>query len=116
MQTDPTVLAGEIIFDEGATPPSGATVHVRIEDVSRADTAAVEAARIDIRDVTRSPGQALSFEMSANLNPEAHYQVRVHVDMDDTGRVTAGDQVSVESVPVLTRGHPNRVRVTVRQV
>ncbi|MGY1960882.1 YbaY family lipoprotein [Nocardia gipuzkoensis] len=117
MKSDSTTVTGEILFDESTAPPPGATVHVLIEDVSRADTAAVEIARLDIPNVTPTLGQTLTFEISADeVNPHAHYQVRVHVDTNHSGRISPGDQVSVENVPVLTQGHPNRVRVCVRKV
>ncbi|WP_280385582.1 YbaY family lipoprotein [Nocardia wallacei] len=111
------VVSGEIVFDASATPRSDATVRVTISDVGRADAAAVEVARLDLADVTVKPGETLRFEITvAAVDPRAHYQVRVHVDATGSGAVKSGDQVSVESIPVLTRGHPDRVRVRVREV
>jgi hypothetical protein len=46
----------------------------------------------------------------------ARYQVRVHVDVDKDGKVSRGDYITTESYPVLTFGHPSRVRVRVRPV
>jgi imidazoleglycerol phosphate dehydratase HisB len=93
-------------------------VHVTINDVSRADGLALEAARLDLQNVTRFTGQApLGFALRAvGLDPAARYEVRVHFDVDGDGRVSSGDPVSVESMPVLTQGYPNRVTASLRLV
>jgi hypothetical protein len=47
---------------------------------------------------------------------QASYTVRVHMDVDGDGRVSRGDYLRMESVPVLTHGYPNRVTVRAREV
>ena len=42
--------------------------------------------------------------------------IRVHIDVDRDGRVSRGDYITMESYPVLTWGHPDRVTVRVREV
>lgn len=112
------MLSGQIVFDDAAPPFAGATIHVRVEDVSRADAASIEAARLDLPGVSHAPGQPpLEFAVDAGeLDGAARYEVRVHVDMDGSGVMKAGDQISMTSIPVLTRGSPDRVRVQVRSI
>lgn len=111
-------MSGEIFFDEGAPPFSGAVVHVRLDDVSRADAPAIEVARLDIPDVSYQPGDPpLEFSLpTPSLDPAARYEIRAHADLDGAGHVTRGDQITMESYPVLTGGSPNRIRLRLRRI
>jgi uncharacterized lipoprotein YbaY len=111
-----TRLTGEIVLppDLDELPPS-AVVHVVVEDVSRADADSVVAAESDLRGVRT--GAPVAFELNVpSVDAHAHYSVRVHVDMEDRGHVAAGDLISTESHPVLTRGHGQHVTVRPRRI
>jgi len=112
------LLCGEVIF-EGTRSFTGATVYVRLEDVSRLDAPSMVIAEQVIRSVVHQAGsqQGLEFSLYGQIPDEqASYTVRVHVDVDGDGRVSHGDFLSMESYPVLTHGYPNRVKVRVREV
>jgi hypothetical protein len=112
------LLYGEVIF-EGTRSFAGAIVYVRLEDVSRLDAPSAVIAEQVIRDVAHQAGsqQGLEFSLYGQIpDDQASYTVRVHVDVDGDGRVSRGDYLSMESVPVLTHGYPNRVTVRVREV
>jgi uncharacterized lipoprotein YbaY len=113
-----TFISGEIAFDEASPPLENATVRVILEDVTRADAAAREVTRTTIVSYSRAPGDPpLAFSLRAdNLDPARRYEVRVHVDRASSGRISAGDEITMESHPVATRGYPNHVDVRVRPV
>ena len=113
-----TVISGEIAFDDGSPPFEDATVRVILEDVTRADAAAREVARATIAAYSRAKGDPpLAFSLHAdNLDPARRYELRVHVDRASSGRISVGDQITMESHPVATRGYPNHVSVRVRPV
>lgn len=112
------VISGAIAFDDASPQFANATVRVILEDVTRADSAAREVARTTIAGYSRAPGDPpLSFSLRAdNLDPARRYEVRVHVDRGSTGQISTGDQITMESHPVATRGYPNHVDVRVRTV
>jgi uncharacterized lipoprotein YbaY len=113
-------VRGEIVLGEETRSFSGATVYVRLEDVTRADAAARIVAEQVIHDLSfRGRSTAtVPFALAANdaVDERATYAVRVHIDLDRDRRVGRGDYVSTESYPVLTFGRPAWVSVRVREV
>lgn len=96
------LVQGIILFDGDGEPVSDATVYVHLEDVSRADAAARVVAAQVIRGV-HAGGAIRQMEFAIygeELEPRTHYGVRVHVDVDNDGAVSAGDYVSTASHPV----------------
>jgi uncharacterized lipoprotein YbaY len=112
-------VRGEVVLGGEVRSFSGATVYVRLEDVSRADAAATVIAEQVLRRVVHRQGRraTLAFELHGPAPDEqATYAVRVHVDVDGDGRVSPGDYISVESHPVLTFGYPRQIEVRVREI
>lgn len=90
-------------------------MHVRLEDVSRVDAAAILVAEQVIRGVqaggdVRQVGFAIHGDA---LEPRAHYVVRVHVDVDNDGTVSVGDYVSTASHPVTSNIFPETMTIPV---
>jgi len=96
-------LEGEIVFEDVDSAVRGATAHVRLLDVTRADAASLTLAEATIADVCvdPGPGRPLRFALAVPALPEQGRQsLSVHVDVDNSGSVTRGDYVTVESFPV----------------
>jgi hypothetical protein len=98
-----SVVAGSIVFGADFEPFVGATVYVRLEDVSRINASAFVVAQSvlpDVQAVGQIPGP-IEFTLDAPpLDPRAMYVVRIHVDVDADGQVGIGDYVSTISHPV----------------
>jgi uncharacterized lipoprotein YbaY len=112
-------VCGEIVFDPAPPSLSGATVYVRLRDTSLADAPSRVVAEQAMTRVEGLPpgGGELTFALPLeSADARRTYTVSVHVDLDNDGRVGPGDFISTESYPVLTFGHPDRVRVRVRPV
>ena len=111
-------VSGDIRADPTAPPLAGATVHVVVQSTTRADAAAVEVARLEFDGVALRPdGPPMPFVIDApDIDPHERYEVRVHADLIGDGRVAPEDQVSMESLPVLTQGAPAAVSVQLRRV
>lgn len=114
-----TTLSGKIVFEANSNAFDDAAIHIRVEDVTRADAAAVLVAEKVLQPVSRPAGSTrdLEFQMPVHLpDQSARYSVRVHVDVDRNGQITQGDFISTQSYPVLTRGQPDSVEIKVREI
>ena len=112
------LLTGDVVIEAGRAF-SGARMRIILEDVSRVDAASVGVAEQIIDSVSYDPtdGASLAFSLHGEVpDDRANYAVRVHIDVDRDGRVSRGDYITMESYPVLTQGHPERVIVRVREV
>ena len=112
------LVKGEIIFDD-VVAFSGATIYVRLMDVSKMDVASRVITQQVIRKVIYDPASprkiifALYGEVPDN---RARYTITVHVDRGHDGKIKTGDFINMESYPVLTQGYSNYVTVHVKQV
>ncbi len=96
-------IEGEILFHEVLSSFTGATVYVFLEDVSRMDVSSTEVARVVLSNISlnRDRWFPIRFVMShPPLDENAHYSLSVLVDVDGNGRVSRGDYISTESIPV----------------
>jgi uncharacterized lipoprotein YbaY len=112
------VVRGAIAFEAGAPALRGATVYIRLEDVTEADAPSRLVAQEVLRGISKpSRGGQIPFEMrTGGIDERASYNVSVLVDLDGDGRPSRGDFSSVQSYPVLTHSHPSEVSVVVRRV
>jgi putative lipoprotein len=113
------LVRGQILLPAADLPPKAAAVIVEVEDISRADAPSLVIGQERQTDVPLRPGTAIPFsiEIPEGLVDERHsYSVRVRVDVSGSGDAKVGDLVSTQTYPVLTRGHPNDVRVSVKRV
>lgn len=118
--TSTRLVHGMIIFKSTRPELTGATVHVRLEDVSRADASA----NIVSEQLIENPAEHVSpegipFVLSGNqsdIDLQRRYSVSVHVDMNRSGEVNSGDYISMKSYPVLTDGNSNEVIVSVQRI
>ncbi len=112
-------MTGAIHFPEGTPAFAGATVRVSLLDVTRADAPSRVIVEETIPHASHPGGAGGSFAFAlraGTVDARARYVVRVHVDVDNDGRVSQGDYVTTASYPVLTFGHPNRVVAQVHRV
>jgi hypothetical protein len=119
MPANPILLTIQVVFDESAPSFHAAKLYASVEDVSRADTASVSLGSLVMGDISHTAGETHGPELTLPVSvpdPGAYLAVRVHIDLDGDGRYSRGDFISMESYPVLTRGHPSRVTVRVRQI
>lgn len=113
------LVSGSISFDDDASAFAGATVYVRVEDVSYADASSKVLAEQVMRDVSRlgESEEDLEFRIYGRITDErASYSVSVHVDVDGDGEVSLHDYITMQSYPILTQGHPRKLSVRVREV
>jgi uncharacterized lipoprotein YbaY len=118
--TAPTdvVIRGELAFDGAPVDLTGASVKIRVDDVSRADAQSVPVAEHPLPVLPRgaTTAAAIPFEVHAGpLDARARYSIWAHVDMDRDGQISAGDFITMESFPV-SAGTTAYHRVRVRRV
>lgn len=115
----PCTVQGEIELPLDAMPFRPSHVLVELEDISRADAPSQVVARRKLVTGTLRGHDLIPFGLevpASTLNEQNLYSVRVHVDMSGSGEVKRGDYITMQSYPVLTRGHGNNIRVAVRRV
>ena len=113
-----TRLTGRIWFDDAAGRLSGATLRVKLEEVSRADAPARDISQLVISNFSHSPGEPpIDFVLNVDeIDPRERYEVRVHLDLDGNGRYAAGDQITTQSYPVLTQGYPDTIEIRLQRI
>ncbi|MEZ4542240.1 MAG: YbaY family lipoprotein [Chloroflexota bacterium] len=105
---DKRLISGEISFEATSNAVAGATVYVRLEDVSRLDAAAILVAETLLPAVAlRGQGQdRLHFTLEAALpDPKAHYSLRASMSMS---MATARSAAAIISRWRATRSGPVR--------
>jgi uncharacterized lipoprotein YbaY len=108
---------GRIVLPD-SIDADAAIVHVRVEDVSRADAMAPVVAAIDLPlDRALSADETLPFSLPVPIENDAQrLSVRVHVDRTRDGTITEGDWISTSSHPVLTQGAADHVDIDVHPI
>jgi uncharacterized lipoprotein YbaY len=115
--TGPREISGQVRVAEALDQPSS-TLYVRVEDVSRVDAAADVVAEIAIPiDHPLAAGTELPFTLTVpEIDDQAHYSVRAHLDTTGSRRIDDGDRISMQSYPVATFGHPDEAVIEARKV
>ena len=112
-----TTIRGTVDFLDVKDPVSDATVHIRLQDTSRADSPATTVAEQVIDHVNIVPdGQPLPFTLQMPANENSRYVVRVHADVTGDGKVSRGDYVSTQSYPVDMNDEQSGITIVVRRV
>ena len=113
------LIEGEISFQDLESPIDGATIYLKVEDVSQADGPSETIAEHILSNVSVwGPGaNSIPFSVDAPLASNMRdLNLRIHVDVDGTGRVSVGDYVTVRSYPLTLWDQQQRVTVEVRLV
>jgi type III secretion system (T3SS) chaperone YscW len=113
------VVSGRVTIHASVAPFRAGVLHARVEDVSYADRAAPLVGETVIEGVRHEPDDArdggtvvpFRITLSAPVDPEHDYAVRVWIDTDGDGTPGAGDVWSDQAYPVLTRGFGSNVVV-----
>ena len=88
------LIEGEIAFKGVENRISGATIYVRLEDISIMDDALKTLVEQVIRDVSVDPSALSTYKYlieHRELEPKDSYRVRVYLDADNSGDITEGD-------------------------
>ena len=124
------LVKGEISFDQNNVKSfSGATIYVHLKDVTIQDAPSKLISQQVIKNVSYNSGSVagghhpqkkIEFALFGDriaIDFRRSYAVSVHIDIDNNGKLNAGDFINMESYPVITRGYPkDNVSVHVRQV
>jgi len=95
-------------------PPAGAPVIVEAQDTSLADAPARVVARA--RAVVRRPEDGVVATVALSLEASREdWTIWVHIDVDDDGRISVGDFITMESFP-LSAAVGGQLTVRVRRV
>ena len=130
--SSPPLLRGKIIFDKNNVKSfSGATVYIRLEDVTMQDAPSKLISQQVINNVSYGGGaddiaghhhhqkkiEFALFDDEIVVDARRLYTITVNIDADNNGKINPGDFINMESYPVITHGYPkDNVSVRVRQV
>lgn len=114
-------VSGRVVFPSGATVPAEWTTAPASGEVKLIDVTYQDGPSTDIvkAPVSAKNGAPIPFELSlagVEIDPTHDYALVAHLDTDGDGTTSAGDFLSMESFPVLTRGRGFVADVEVRRV
>jgi uncharacterized lipoprotein YbaY len=114
---DTVRVHGRVRMAPGLAVTAQAVLRISLLDVTEVDRAAVVVAEQRIAGgELEAQRDSVGFELHAAVDPRRRYVVSAHADLDGDGSVSAGDQLSMQSYPVATFGHPLAVVVDLRPV
>jgi len=102
-------ITGHVTYRERVALPPEAAIHLTLEDVSRQDVSATYIAS----QVTPTQGRQVPipfalYYATGGIDPRHTYQVRAAIVVDGQRRF-----LTPQAYPVLTRGHPDHIEMTV---
>lgn len=106
-------ISVEIICAGSFGPPAGAPVIVQVRDAGLQDEAATTIAEKRATSRASGPGEPFARVQMSVETSGGYPIVWVHVDVDESGDVSQGDFITMQSYPVREGG---TMRVEVRQV
>ncbi|KFA92174.1 YbaY family lipoprotein [Archangium violaceum] len=112
-------VSGQLEFSPPVTLPGSAKAWVRLLDVSQADAPSVAVAEQELSGLSEAvnTGGAATFLLeAAELEPRGSYIVSVHVSMEGSRTVRAGDYLTVQAYPVEVQGPSQALTVQVKPV
>jgi uncharacterized lipoprotein YbaY len=113
------LVKGLIYFEGGVIEVGGASVYVRLLDVSRADAASSTIAeyRITHLPAGTKTSETISFEIEAEVpDPRASLILAAHLDMNRDGEISIGDYITMESFPVSPKALSNKYTIKLRRI
>ncbi len=113
------MIEGDVIIEVVTTPIRSATLYVRVQDVSRADAGSTVVAETALRGISLQAGsdQKVPFQLEVPaLSPRGQYIVTAHLDLDNSGTVTPGDYLTMESIPIRESSPRGRLSIPARRV
>ncbi len=116
------LIQGDITFKDVQSRIDGATIYVRLEDISIEDDAAKILVEQVLTNVSVEPSDLPTYKYlieHRELEPKDTYRVRVHLDADNSGDVTEGDfawTASYHASLAVGSSRLNTVNVTVEPV
>jgi len=107
-------VSGEIVLPQDAPRRKAGLVLVQVQDASVQDAPAEVLAETRLENVALEPEGRVAFRLSVpEAAPGRRLLVRVHVDLDGTGRVSSGDLLTTAAHSVPARGPVEALAVAV---
>ena len=96
-----TTMRGEAVLPESTPTRPAARMTVEVRDVALEHVPAGVVTRTVLENVPLAPNRIIEFDLDLPETPaDRRLALHVHVDVEGTGTVSAGDLVTVEHVPV----------------
>jgi uncharacterized lipoprotein YbaY len=112
-------MEGEIKIEDGNAFDK-ATIYVRIEDTSEADTSSKILSEQKLENVSFNPDvdqHVIRFNISIpTIEKNRMYTVSVHIDINGNGKLDKGDYINMESFPLPLQDSKNKLVVKVKQI
>ena len=113
------VVTGKVFLKDDPGKSCKANVYVRLLDTGRADASSVKVTetiyeKVDLSGIFKN---GMPFRLQTDeTDPKRRYEISVLVDLDGDGKKGKGDYITMQAYPVLTRGYPDHVEVTVKKI
>jgi len=108
---------GEIVLPADAPVREAKSILIEVRDVSVADAPSTVVASTRLAGVHCRPNERIPFTLQApEVAKGRMLALRVHVDWDGDGRVSSGDILTTESIPVALAGDSGPIRAAARLI
>ena len=105
-------ISGSILLPQNISRDKSRNVLIEVRDTSLADAPSTVVAEQQLKNVPLAPSGAIPFSLEVpDVQSQRQLSLRVHLDLDGTGTVTAGDLMNVQAYPVTQGGGPLNVKV-----
>ncbi|MHC1577000.1 MAG: YbaY family lipoprotein [Methanosarcinaceae archaeon] len=114
-----SMIEGEIVFEEMNDPIQNATIYIELEDVSRADAPSTVISSMVLKNIDIDADSSASIPFSLEypeLEDRFTYSMSVLVDLNGDGKISGGDYISMEHIPVSTSGPNDDITINARFV
>lgn len=107
-------VTGKIVLPANAPTVSAGQILVEVRDISLADAPSTIVAQQRLSNISLKPNGQIRFEITVpEVESNRTLSLRVHVNLDESGRVRSGDLLTTANYPIPSKGTPVPLEVPI---
>jgi uncharacterized lipoprotein YbaY len=110
-------VKGKVILPVNSPTTKARRATIEVRDVSQADAPSQVIAEQQIEDVDLRPGSEIDFSLEVpDVEPNRQLSMRVHIDINGSGKTESGDLLTTQNYAVQANGSPPAMQVPVQVI
>jgi putative lipoprotein len=106
-------IKGQIVVPADAPKRKAHTISIEVHDISVADAPSKMLSQSRLTNAQVKPNGHLAFQIDVPETTSRMLAFRVHVDWDGDGKISTGDLLTTQVIPVPPSAEPAQVKVPV---